>query len=248
MGLALGPAVAIPRRFWLLGAVGGSLLAGIGFEAIAERGAEGERSRRILARWLLLFAGAYGAFLAAANLAPEAVTRRVGGLLAPTLPAATLDLQVVRLQGLAVLSLGLLALAWGLLRLGRSASRLGGAALAALVGLHAAAQLWAILPAVPMDDAGLPRAAADPGGDPAGQRRGARRESRPFPPEHDEPGSYPDPRLLWLMRRSARELYPFAAMLHGLRPELAISAEGLDSFLTRRRSPSVSRDSPTAAG
>ena len=40
-------------------------------------------------------------------------------------------------------------------------------------------------------------------------------------------------RILWLARRSARELYPFAALLHGLRAELAISPEGLDSFLTQ---------------
>ncbi len=54
-----------------------------------------------------------------------------------------------------------------------------------------------------------------------------------FRPSTMNQGNYPDPRLLWLMRRSARELYPFAAMLHGLRAELAISAEGLDSFLTQ---------------
>ncbi len=132
--LPWGRLLRFPAKFWLLGAVGGSLLAGIGFEAVSGRGPEGGRYRRILARWLLLFAGAYVAFLAAANLAPAAVKRLVGGLLSPTLPAATLDVQLVRMQGLAVLSLGLLALAWGLLRLGRSASRLGGGALAALVG------------------------------------------------------------------------------------------------------------------
>ncbi len=46
-------------------------------------------------------------------------------------------------------------------------------------------------------------------------------------------GRYPDSRILWLTRRSARELYPFAAVQHGLRAELAISPEGLDSFLTQ---------------
>jgi hypothetical protein len=46
-------------------------------------------------------------------------------------------------------------------------------------------------------------------------------------------GAYPDGRLLWLTRRAARELYPFAAVQHGLRAELAISPEGLDSFLTQ---------------
>ena len=46
-------------------------------------------------------------------------------------------------------------------------------------------------------------------------------------------GTYPDGRFFWLTRRSARELYPFAALVHGLRAELAISPEGLDSFLTQ---------------
>ncbi len=223
-----------PAKFWLLAAVGGSLLAGIGFEAISGRGPEGGRTRRILERWLLLFAGAYVAFLAAANLAPRAVKVFVGGLLSPTLPAATLDMQLVRMQGLAVLSLGLLALAWGLVRLGRSASGWTGGAVGALVALHAATQLWAILPAVPMDDAQAylappPILAAIPAGSVV--VHGANLDL--FPPSTMNQGNYPDPRLLWRMRRSARELYPFAAMLHGLRSELAISAEGLDSFLSQ---------------
>jgi len=221
--LPLGRLLHFPAKFWLLGAVGGSLLCGLGFEAAMAGG------RRRLELLLGLLAAFYVALLVGAAIAPGRIESAVAALLSPTLGAATLHGQLLRLQGLAVLSVGLLLLAVVLLRLGRRAPVL---AAAALVFLHAATQLWAMLPAVPMDEVG-PYLAPPPilAAIPAGSVvvHGANLEL--FRPGTMNQGAYPDSRILWRMRRSARELYPFAALLHGRRAELAISPEGLDSFL-----------------
>ena len=237
--LPWGRLLHFPAKFWLLGAVGGSLLCGLGFEAARRRDLEGASAsgRRLLERLLGLLAVFFVLFLGAANLAPRVVSGLVAGLLSPSLPAATLGLDLVRLQGLALLSVGLLLLALGLLRLGRRAPVVGfgaSGAGAAFIWLHAATQLWAILPAVPMDDVGPylappPILAAIPTGSVV--MHGGNHDL--FRPGTMTQGKYPDSRILWHTRRAARELYPFSAMLHGLRAELAVSPEGLDSFLTQ---------------
>ena len=223
--LPWGRLLHFPAKFWLLGAVGGSLLCGLGFEAATARGG------RLFERLLIGFALFYAGFLVVAAVAPKSALGAVAGLLSPTLPATMLHGQLLRLQGLALLSVGLLLLAFGLLRFGRRSPVVIGAG---LVWLHAATQLWAILPAVPMDDVDPylsppPILAAIPAGSVV--MHGANLDL--FRPSTMNQGAYPDGRILWLTRRSARELYPFAALLHGLRVELAVSPEGLDSFLTQ---------------
>ncbi len=226
--LPWGRFLHFPAKFWLLGAVGGSLLCGLGFEAVAAVAAGG---RRRLERLLLVLVAFYVAFLVAAAVVPGKLEGAVAALLSPTLEAAALHGQLLRLQGLALLSIGVLLSALVLLRWARRAPV---AAAAALVWLHAATQLWAILPAVPMDDtppylAPPPLLAAIPAGSVV--VHGANLDL--FRPGTMTQGTYPDARIRWLTRRAARELYPFAALQHGLRAELAISPEGLDSFLTQ---------------
>ncbi len=223
--LPWGRLLHFPAKFWLLGAVGGSLLCGLGFEVVLAGG------RRRLERLLVALAAFYVAFLVGAAIAPGRIESAVAALLSPALAAATLHGQLLRLQGLAVLSVSLLLLAITLLRLGRRAPV---AAAAALVFLHAATQLWTMLPGVPMDHVGPylsppPILAAIPAGSVV--MHGANHDL--FRPGTMSQGAYPDGRILWRTRRAARELYPFAALLHGLRAELAISPEGLDSFLTQ---------------
>ncbi|MEO8198515.1 MAG: hypothetical protein ABI689_17515, partial [Thermoanaerobaculia bacterium] len=222
--LPWGRLLRFPAKFWLLGALGGSLLCGLGFDAALTHG------RRTFARLLALFAFLYALLLAGSLVAPERISGWVAAQLSPDLPAAMMHGILVRLQGLTLLSLGLLLLALGLVRLGRRAPLV---AAFALVLLHAASQLWAMLPAVPMDDT-APYLAAPPilAAIPAGSVvvHGANHDL--FRSGTIYRGSYPDSRILWLTRRSALELYPFAALANGLRAELAISPEGLDSFLT----------------
>ncbi|MEO7793375.1 MAG: hypothetical protein ABIV06_01265, partial [Thermoanaerobaculia bacterium] len=223
--LPLGRLLRFPAKFWLLGALGGSLLCGLGFAGSLTYG------RRTCARLLALLATLYAMVLAGSLAAPARVTGWVAALLSPDIPAAALHGTLVRLQGLTLLSIGLLLLALALIRLSRRAPVAAGAT---LILLHAASQLWAMLPAVPMDDPGPylaapPILAAIPGGSVV--VHGANHDL--FRSGTIYRGSYPDSRILWLTRRSARELYPFAALAHGLRAELAISPEGLDSFLTQ---------------
>lgn len=223
--LPWGRLLRFPAKFWLLGALGGSLLCGLGFDSALAQG------RRACGRLLALLAALYALLLAAALAAPARVEGWLAGLLAPNLPAPTLRGDLLRLEGLTLLSIGLALLALGLVRFGRRAPVAAGVA---LVALQAASQLWAMLPGVPTDATG-PYLAAPPllAAIPAGSVvvHGANHDL--FRPGTMYLGDYPDSRILWLTRRSARELYPFAALAHGLRAELAISPEGLDSFLTQ---------------
>ena len=223
--LPWGRLLRFPTKFWLLGALGGSLLCGLGFVGALTHG------RRTCARLLALLAAIFALVLGASLVAPARIAGWVAGLLSSDLPAAALRANLVRLQGLTLLSIGLLLVALGLLRLGRRAPVVAGAA---LVLLQAASQLWAMLPAVPMDDVG-PYLAAPPilAAIPAGSVVVHGGNHDLFRPGTIYQGAYPDSRIRWLTRRSARELYPFAALAHGLRAELAISPEGLDSFLTQ---------------
>ncbi|MEO8275547.1 MAG: hypothetical protein ABI639_04965 [Thermoanaerobaculia bacterium] len=226
--LPLGRLLRFPAKFWLPGAVGASLLAGLGFELVREQG------RRRLLRIVGAFTIAFVAVLAISLVAREGFARVVGGVLSPELPAATLARELVRLQGLSLLSVGSLLIALALLRFGQRGPGLSGFAVSGLLWLHAATQVWAMLPGLPMDESALyleapPILAAIPAGSVV--VHGANLDL--FRPSTMTRGTYPDGRLLWLTRRSARELYPFAALLHGLRVELAVSPEGLDSFLTQ---------------
>lgn len=223
--LPWGRLLRFPAKFWLPGALGGSLLCGVGFEAALSH------RRRTLARLLGLLAGLFAALLAASILAPAAVSGWVAALLSPDLPPAVLHGDMVRLQGLSLLSLGLLLAGLAAVQLGRRAPLAAGFA---LVLLHATTQAWAMLPAVPTD-AAAPYLAAPPllAAIPPGSVVVHGGNHDLFRPGTMYRGAYPDGRLLWLTRRAARELYPFAALQHGLRAELAISPEGLDSFLTQ---------------
>ncbi|MEO8198744.1 MAG: hypothetical protein ABI689_18675, partial [Thermoanaerobaculia bacterium] len=232
--LPWGRLLRFPAKFWLLGAVGGSLLCGLGFEVALTHG------RRTFVRLLAGLTTIFALLLVASIATPARVAGWVAGLLKPDLPAAVLRGDLVRLQGLSLLSIGLLLLALGVARLGRRAPVAAGAA---LLFLHAATQAWAMLPAMPMDSTAPyleapPLLAAIPAGSVIVQgehldlfRPGTTYQDA-FRPGTIYLGAYPDGRFQWLARRSARELYPFAALAHGLRAELAISPEGLDSFLT----------------
>lgn len=215
-----------PAKFWLAGALGGSLLAGIGFAHVFVAG-----HRRPFGIALGALAAFYFASLLVALLAPAAVRALFTTLLSRDLPGELLDLLATRNQGMALLTLaagGALAL---LLALSRRAPVVCGATSLALA---AAFQLWLLKPALPMDDrsayvappaplAYIPRDAVVVNGG----------HHELFRPSTMLLGDYPDRRIAWLSRRSADELYPFAALLHGRRAELAISPEGLDSFLTQ---------------
>lgn len=144
--LPWGRLLRFPAKFWLLGALGGSLLCGLGFDSALAQG------RRTCARLLALLAALYALLLAGALAAPARVGARLAGLLAPDLPAPVLRGDLLRLEGL---TLSVDRTCPGsprrLVRFGRRAPVAAGVA---LVVLQAASQLWAMLPAVPMDATG----------------------------------------------------------------------------------------------
>ncbi|MEZ5313244.1 MAG: hypothetical protein R2862_06100 [Thermoanaerobaculia bacterium] len=223
---SLGEALRFPQKFWLAAALGASLLAGLGFTEAFERG-----RRRPLGLALATIAAGYLATLVAAVLAPRGFGRIVTSLLATEVPPNLLAELSIRLQGVAFLTLGVLGLLLLCVALSRHRSGISG-----VLALFCATafQLWLLRPALPMDDIApylaAPKVLAVVPED-AVLMQGASQDF--FRPSTMLAGDYPDRRLRWLMRRSAEELYPFTAVLHGRRTELAISPEGLDSFLSQ---------------
>src|SRR6185295_8055346 len=133
--------------------------------------------------------------------------------------------------GLCLFSLVALALLALATRVSRRWPIAGGAL---LLAIHAAFQLFFLRPLYPSDEMGpylaRPRALDFV---PAGSRvvHGSFLNLMRF--AQIDAGDFPAPRTLWLERRAFAELYPFTGPMHGLRYELNVSPEGLDSFLTR---------------
>ncbi|HEY7213726.1 MAG TPA: hypothetical protein VIC28_03800, partial [Thermoanaerobaculia bacterium] len=214
-----------PVKFWLPVAVGAALLCGLGFERLRAD----ERARRRF-RWaLLLLALAFAAFWCFLNLAPGLAEAWLD-LFIPR-PAAFIAGERLRWAGLSLVSLGVLAALGLALGLSRRSWRLAGAA---LVAVHAAAQLWLLRPLYPMD-AVVPYLVPPPALSwvPAELEVVNPDYNYLFGPSTLRKGRFPEPHTRWLERRSFFELYPFSGPVWGRRYELNSSPEGLDTFLAR---------------
>jgi len=223
-----GGLLRYPVRLFILVAIGGSILAGIGFEKIFQEGET--RARR--AAWIgfaglaLLFALGWSG-LAVSSGPADSFLRNV---LPPSYNAA--DIAAVRERWAALcagslLTLGILALC---VILARRRPAEGGAC---LLAAHVAAQIVFLSPLLASDAVGPYRAAS-----PAlafvpetslvvhGASEGL--FARPGP----DRSVFPDPRAFWFERRAFSELFPFAGALWGRAYELNVSSEGMDSFLS----------------
>ena len=215
----------LPVKLWLLVALGGALLAGIGFQR-----AFGDERRRPLTLALAGVAAVLAALWLGLTLAPD-VARAALARAAPAAAEGLIDHQRLRWAGLCLAGLALVAVCGALVRLARDRPRLAGAL---LVALHVASQLLLLRPLLDREEAAafrrppplLDRVPADARIVHAGQ-------DQLFGPVQVAPRSYPDARLLWYQRQTRRELYPGSGRLWGRRYELTRSPEGLDSFLSR---------------
>jgi hypothetical protein len=220
--------VRYPVRMWLLSAIGGALLAGIGFERCF---LEGDRSAR---RWLLLTLGALaGAFLLgrlAIALVSAPLESWVIGILPGQSQPGSAAAAVSRWADLCLISLALVALLGLACALAGRLPRKGGAL---VLALHAAAQIALLAPLMASDAMGpylapSPLVEAIPPG--AAVAHGGAEGL--FGAGSPAPRLYPGGEAYWFARRDFLETYPFAGALWGRRYELNVSSEGLDSFLS----------------
>jgi hypothetical protein len=210
-------------KFALWAAVGGSLLAAIGFaRAIEERQAERTLRRALLATSILC--AVLGAIWA---MPTNGLRSAIAALFAPGLGATDVEAYRVGWSATALIQASIALLLYALVIARRSLPELGGG----LVALHVASQLLLLAPILATDGSeqyAAPPAFADQlpaaavfvhGGD--NDLFGA----RPNPAE-----SFPDRRFLQLTRRAHDELAFPAGALTGRRYELVCSADKLDGY------------------
>lgn len=237
------PGLRYPVKLWPAVAVGGALLAGLGFEAAFVRG--GRSARR--AFWIALAALALLLALAWAGLtlAPAGAEAVLRGWLPPGRPAGFAAAEVARLAESLRGSLPLAAV----LALAAAAAHLRPAAWGGvLLALHAGGQLVLLKPLY-ATDAALPYRLPPPvlALVPEGSLVVQGEAGGLFGPGALTRGSPPDGRSLWLSRQAHYRLYPAAGPLVGRRFALNSSPEGLDSFYSRVAESAV-RDAGDAEG
>lgn len=224
-------ALRYPVKLWMPVAIGAALLCGIGFARLfpAEGGdARARRSFRIALAVLFLVLGGLWIWLNFASGSSEPWLR---GLIPEKFDAAFVANERLRWAALCFLSLVFLGALALLARIARRRP-VGGAA--ALLAVFALGQLLLLRPLFPMD-ALVPYRVPPPALDhlPANLTVVNPDFNYLFGPSSLKQGSFPAQTSAWVERRAFYELYPFTGPLWKRRYELNVSAEGLDSFLTR---------------
>jgi hypothetical protein len=224
-------AVRFPIKFWLLAAIGGALLCGIGLDALLSG------SRAAARRNFIAVLGALAALLALLGAAlaflPAPIDAGIRLLIPATFDATFVDHERRRWLGLALWSLAALAFyliaAHVLFR--RSPARWPAAA--ALVAGHVATQLVFLRPLYPMDTPGAylqPPAALAYVPDSARVINPDHRAL--FGPTRQREGPFPSSDRYWQWRRAFAELYPMTGPVWDRRFDLDSSPEGLSSVHT----------------
>jgi hypothetical protein len=218
-----------PVKFWLLVAVGASLIAAMAFDRALVRGEPARR--RALGGALLGLGTLLGVGWILASIVGEAGFALLRAFVPERFGDPFVAHEQLRWAGSLLLSSLLLGL-YGAIVAGLRKRPLPGAAL--LLALHAVTQVWILRPALPTD-AAAPYLAPSPllEAVPPSSLSAHGALTGLFRHSTLREGVYPDERALWLERRAFEELYPFAGALWGRRFELNVSPEGLDSFLTR---------------
>ncbi len=222
-----GGILRYPIRFWLAVAMGGALLAGIGFEG-AITGRDPRRARALRAALAVLLA-AFAIAAAVLLLSGGPIEEAIRGAMPAGRGAEAAASERARHAAMALAALPILAL---FLVLARQARRRPLAAGAALLIAHCGVQVVLLAPLFSNDEveayltpppalASVPRGSTVVHGEAVGLR-GSPGEARRV---------YPDARGFWPGRRAVVELQPPAGPLWDLRHELSVSSDGVDSFL-----------------
>ncbi|MDH3402335.1 MAG: hypothetical protein OES32_00145 [Acidobacteriota bacterium] len=216
----------IPAKLWSATALGSAVLCGLAFGRLFEAA-----GRRRLLLPLGLLGGLYFVAWGVMSLFPQAVDAWSRGFVPETFKDAFVSAERLRWAGSCFLSLLLIALYLLTLRAGRRRPRL--AALCLLVA-HAASQLFLLRPAFATDvRAAYLEVQELRAWVPPGSRVVHGGNMQLFGPVSIKVSLYPDARLLWRERQMHADLHPAFGVQAGLRYELNLSPEGLDSFLTR---------------
>lgn len=230
-----------PVKFWLPVAVGTALLCGLGFDRLVRAGSAealadlwARRRFAIVLAVLALVLGAAWAFL---SFAPGPAHDLLRHSIPKDFKEPFVANERLRWAGLCVLSLLLVAVLAVLARMTRRRP-VGAGAL--LLAVHALAQILLLRPLYPTD-------ALKPYLVPPPALAYVPPEVRVVNPDFNylfgpsslKQGDFPSPRSEWMERRAFYELYPFTGPLWKRRYELNVSAEGLDSFLTRMAQGSI---------
>jgi len=218
-----------PVKFWLPVAIGWALLCGLGFDrAFREGDAKARRRFALVLGVLALLLGAAWIYLSAASGPATELLRRY---IPQDFKEPFVANERLRWAGLCLLSALLVGLLGLLARIARYRPAVGGAI---LLAAHALAQILILRPLYPTD-ALKPYLVRPPALDfvPPGARVVNPDFNYLFGPSSLKQGDFPAPRSEWMERRAFFELYPFTGPLWQRRYELNVSAEGLDSFLSR---------------
>lgn len=229
-------ALRYPVKFWMPVAIGIALLCGIGFARLfsarpVSDDPEQARARRGFRLGFLALFLALGGLWVWLGFSAGAAEAWLRGIIPQQYDAAFVANERLRWAGLCLLSLVLLGLLALLARIARRRPVGGGAA---LLAVYALAQLLLLRPLYPMDSV-VPYRVPPPALEHLPRHLTAVNPdfNYLFGPSTLKQGTFPEPRGEWVERRAFQELYPFTGPLWKRRYELNVSAEGLDSFLTR---------------
>jgi len=234
--------VRFPVKFWLFVGIGGALLCGHGVERwLAADEPEEARGARFGLLPVVALCGAAWLFVLWLYGAPELAESALRRLVPESFDLSFVEGERMRWAGLSVVVATMLTAATGLVAWGgrRNTRQL---ALAGLLVLHAGTQLWLLQPLLPTDDLEpyqQPHAAL--ASVPEGSRVVNGQAGSLFGRAGIHPDRYPERTFVWLQRQTFSELYPAALSLAGLRYDLKISPEGLDSFRTRAASQAIQK-------
>jgi hypothetical protein len=219
-------ALRYPVKLWMPVAIGAALLAGIGFAHVFSE-QRGRRLFRAAFALLFLLLGGLWIWLSFGAGSSQPWLR---GIIPDKFDAAFVANERLRWAGLCLLSLVFLGILALLSRLARRRPASGGA----LLAVFALGQLLLLRPLYPTD-AVVPYRVPPPALAhlPAHLTAVNPDFNYLFGPSSLKQGKFPAQRSEWVERRAFYELYPFTGPLWKRRYELNVSAEGLDSFLTR---------------
>jgi hypothetical protein len=234
LNLPGGGLLRMPVKFWLLVAVGGSLLAALGAERVLQ-----SREVRGLIRALAVLAAVFLVSWLVLTLAPVAMEGLIRGWIAEGLPEALAAGERLRWAGLALLSLLLLLGALAAVVAGR---RRPDIVVPVLLVAQLSAQLFFLRPLFEYDDVDAYRVASPAANVvPKGALVVHGSANGLFESESISLPSYPDFSSRWLHREMFQGFQPAAGILAGRRFEFKLSPEGLDSFLTRATAQAIVR-------
>lgn len=216
----------LPAKLWSLVSLGSAVLCGLAFSQLFD----GVGQRR-LARTLLAIGAGLAVLWVLLSFMPETVEGWLAGMQPDTMGSGLAAAERLRMAGSTLIALLLTGFYLLCLKVGARRSQL--ATLSILIA-HVAGQLLLLGPMIETDERAqyleTPELAARI---PSGSRVVHGGNLDLFGKVQIPAADFPDVRLFWRERQMHADMQPAFGVRSGLRYELNLSPEGLDSFLTR---------------